>query len=139
MCAHALVKLPEGMPLALELMAMVERVEELPLEVQEIIQKTLVTGPYYEENAMTNPLCSHVKEERENWESSAEWTDPEIEKPESYGSRFPDTCDQASRLEIKPETRFIIDSHGRMELLTVSTLSSRNLVKNKAAIYKVNS
>ena len=92
LCAHAQVQLPEGMPSALELMAMVERGEELSLEVQEIIYKT-VTGPYCEEHAMTDPLCIHVKEERENWESSADWTAPEFEKPEPYCSRFPDTCD----------------------------------------------
>ena len=116
LCAHAQQQLPEGMPSAQELMEIVERGEELPMETLELIYKT-VTGPYCEENAETDPLCSHVKEERENWASSAEWIAPEFERPEAYCSRFPENCDNANRLEVNPETRFLIDSHGRTVLL----------------------
>jgi len=99
----------------LELLAIAEHQEELEMFAQEALYKTL-TGPYCEENALTDPLCIHVKEDREY--VAPEWTTPEFERPEPYCSRFPETCNEkANRLEVDSETRFLVDSFGRTVLL----------------------
>jgi len=101
----------------LELLAILENEEELELSVQEALYKKL-TGPYCEENALTDPLCSHVKEAREAAAAPSDWSAPKFERPEPYCSRFPETCNEkANRLEVDPETRFMIDSYGRTVLL----------------------
>lgn len=49
---------------------------------------------------------------------ASSWTAPEIERPEPYCTRFPETCNEkANRLEVNPETRFLIDSFGRTVIL----------------------
>jgi len=115
LCAHSQQQLPEMLS-SIELTALAESEEELSMEIQEMLYK-MVTGPYCELNAERSPLCSHVKEERENRAKSANWTAPEFEKPEHYCKRFPDTCSSANRLEVNPHTRFVVDSHGRTVLL----------------------
>ena len=50
-------------------------------------------------------------------EASSEWTAPEFERPEAYCTRFPESCNDANRLRVDPETRFLVDSFGRTTLL----------------------
>ena len=98
-------------------MAIAEHEEELDIQVQDIIYKT-ITGPYCEENASSDPLCSHVQQERDIAAMADNWTAPKFKRPEPYCSRFPETCDKkANRLRVDPETRFVVDSHGRTVLL----------------------
>ena len=78
-----------------------------------------ITGPYCEENAETDPLCMHVRDDRiaiETAEKSS-WTPPTFEKVADYCSRFPQTCSTANPLKVNPETRFLVDSKGRTTLL----------------------
>ena len=78
-----------------------------------------ITGPYCDENAFTDPMCSHKKDEMINEAQNAEnpWTAPKIEKVADYCSRFPDTCASANPLKVNPETRFLVDSYGRTTML----------------------
>ena len=48
---------------------------------------------------------------------SPDWTAPRFETPEPYCSRFPETCNEANRLEVDSETRFMVDAFGRTVLL----------------------
>ena len=78
-----------------------------------------ITGQYCEDNAETEPLCSHVKDRREAQAASANstWTAPEFKRVDDYCTRFPDTCETANKLRIDPHTRFLVDQYGRTTLL----------------------
>ena len=80
---------------------------------------TKITGPYCDENAFTDPLCMHVRDDlrAEALQNETNWTPPSFDKVDAYCSRFPDACTSANRLRINPETRFLVDSFGRTTLL----------------------
>ena len=88
---------------------------ELTLEEQEELYY-LITGDYCQEN-VHEPLCMHVKEEREHFATLEEWTAPELGRQRAYCTRFPENCDSANKLKVNPETRFIVDKEGRTVLL----------------------
>ena len=92
-----------------------ELVELTMDEMEELYTK--VTGPYCEENAFTDPMCVHRRDELLALENQYEWTPFEFEKFETYCSRFPDACGSANRIRVNPETRFLVDSFGRTTLL----------------------
>ena len=78
---------------------------------------TKVTGPYCDEFAYIDPLCSHRRDELLAEASLNEWAPPKFEKLDAYCSRFPDACDSANRLRINTDSRFLVDSYGRTTLL----------------------
>ena len=49
--------------------------------------------------------------------NQTEWTAPTFERPAEYCSRFEEDCNGANPLHINPETRFLVDSHGRTTML----------------------
>jgi len=90
----------------------------MTLEEQEDLYNR-ITGPYCEENALTDPLCVHKAEEifAEAFLEENPWQAPKFKPTDDYCTRFPDTCASANPLHVNPETRFLVDSYGRTTLL----------------------
>jgi len=89
---------------------------ELTLDEQEALYLK-VTGPYCDENAFTDPLCMHKRDELRAEALKSDWTPPAFERVGTYCSRFPESCNSSNRLRVNPETRFLVDSFGRTTLL----------------------
>ena len=104
---------------ALALVASVAAAQiKLTLEEQEELYNR-ITGPYCDENALTDPLCVHKAMDlmREAEQNDNPWKAPVFNKTEDYCTRFPDTCESANPLEVNTKTRFLVDKYGRTTLL----------------------
>ena len=91
--------------------------QKLTLEEQKALYER-VTGPYCDQYAYTEPQCSHRAEELSaRKQESASKQESQFKKPKEFCARFPARCENANRLKINPETRFIVDFFGRSTLL----------------------